>query len=63
MKRRDIVIGFDDEIREYYVIWHPPVAMGSGKSIVEALRDLREVIVFSTDHLTERTLRETRKGG
>ena len=60
-KRHDIVVGFDDVLQEYYIVWHPPAAIGSGRSIAEALRDLRKVIVFSLDNMTKRASKETAK--
>jgi predicted RNase H-like HicB family nuclease len=59
--KHDIEIGFDDEVGDYYAIWHPPTAVGSGSSMAEALRDLRDVIGACIDYLIERKLAETRK--
>jgi hypothetical protein len=62
-RKNDIEIGFDEEVREYWAIWRPPAAVGSGKFIGEALRDLREVVSFCMDDLIGRKLRETEMGG
>ena len=60
-KKHDIVVGFDEVMRHYYIIWHPPTAIGSGRSIPEALGDLRRAIVFSLDNVTKRASKETVK--
>jgi predicted RNase H-like HicB family nuclease len=42
----DIEIAFDEVSKDYYAIWEPPVAIGSGKTKLEALRDLQEAAHF-----------------
>src|SRR4030042_6562658 len=42
----DIEIEFDEVSKDYYVIWQAPVAIGSGKTELEALMDLKEAVHF-----------------
>jgi hypothetical protein len=49
----EIEIVFDEVSKEYYVIWEPPVAIGSGKTELEALKDLQEVAYFSIASLID----------
>ncbi|MFW6112290.1 MAG: hypothetical protein ACOC6S_01810 [Chloroflexota bacterium] len=49
----DIEIEFDDVSKNYYIVWQPPVAVGSGSSKIEALRDVLEGIHFCVDSLIE----------
>jgi hypothetical protein len=42
----DIEVEFDEVSQDYYAIWEPPVAIGSGKTELEALRDLQDVAHF-----------------
>ena len=37
---RNIKIEFDDVSKDYYIIWSPPIAIGSGSTETEALHDL-----------------------
>ena len=46
-------IEFDGISNEYYAFWSPPAAIGSGKTELDALRDLQEVVHFSVDTLLE----------
>ena len=55
----DIKIEFDDISKSYYIIWQPPVAIGSGNTRIQALRDLRKVAHFCVDSLIEQKLKET----
>ncbi|MBN2099245.1 MAG: hypothetical protein JW753_06575 [Dehalococcoidia bacterium] len=57
----DIEVGRDKDGGRYYAVWQPPVAIGSGRSMVEALRDMREAIELSVDSHVRRKLREKTK--
>lgn len=52
----DIEIEFDSEIREYYIIWKPPVIIGCGKTREKAINDAKKVARFTIDTLC--TLKE-----
>jgi hypothetical protein len=58
---RDFEIIFDYASQDYYIIWEPPAAIGSGKTQTEALRDLRETVHFGVDTLIKSKLQETVK--
>ena len=58
---RDIEIEFDDVSKDYYVVWEPPVAIGSGGTDIEALHDLREVAHFGVDSLIDLKIKEITK--
>lgn len=58
----DIEIEFDDVSKNYYIVWQPPVAVGSGSSKIEALRDVLEGIHFCVDSLIEQKLKEVTEG-
>lgn len=45
----NIEIAYDDRAQDYYVIWQPPVAIGSGKTRSEALRDLKKAARLGVD--------------
>lgn len=59
--RNDIEIGFDGEDGEHYAIWRPPVVLGLGKSVAEALRDMREAVELCMECHVQRVLKETAK--
>jgi hypothetical protein len=46
-----IEIEYDHEIGEYYIVWKPPVIIGSGKTRKKALKDLKKVARFTIDAL------------
>ncbi len=48
-----IEMEFDDVSHTYSAVWYPPKAIGSGKTQLEALRDLQEAIHFSVDTMIE----------
>lgn len=61
-----IEIEFDDVSNAYYASWYPPKAIGSGKTKLDALRDLQEAIHFGADTMIEsrgQTLQNGDKGG
>lgn len=60
-RKRDIEIEFDDQTRDYYIIWQP-VVIGSGKTKAAALQDLREAAHFGVDNLIDLKLKDIRKG-
>jgi hypothetical protein len=45
----EIQIEFDEEVRSYYTIWQPMVAIGMGKTAQEALEDLRTAAHFGIE--------------
>ena len=55
---RNVKIEFDDVSKDYYIIWRPPIAIGSGSTEIEALHDLRETARFCIDSLTGPKLKE-----
>jgi hypothetical protein len=48
-----IEIVFDDVSTAYYAFWYPPQAIGSGKTELDALRDMQEAIHFAVDTMIE----------
>ena len=48
-----IEIVFDDVSNGYYAFWYPPQAVGSGKTELDALRDIQQAIHFAVDTLIE----------
>jgi len=61
MSDHDIEIGFDSAARLYYAVWHPAMAVGAGRSVREALRDLREAVEFCTEYHFGNKLAEIEK--
>ena len=53
----DIEIEYDGVSKDYYIIWQPPVAVGSGSTGIQALRDLQKAAHFGVDSLIERNLK------
>jgi hypothetical protein len=45
----EIQIEFDKQVRNYYTIWQPMVAIGMGKTVQEALEDLRTAAHFGIE--------------
>ena len=56
--RNGIEIGFDEESGGYYAVWHPPVAIGSGESMAEAVCDMREAVELCMKCHVDGVLRE-----
>ena len=52
-KGQEIRLQFDEETQDYYIIWKPPVVIGSGKTEHEALEDLRKVARFGIDTMID----------
>jgi len=57
----DIEIELDGVSRGCYIIWKPPIAIGSGGTEIEALHDLREAAHFGIDSLIDQKLKEISK--
>lgn len=57
----DIKIEFDDVSKDYYIIWQPPVAVGSGSTGIQALRDLQKAAHFCVDSLIDQKLKDITK--
>jgi hypothetical protein len=57
----DIEIEFDNMSNDCYIIWQPPVAVGSGTTGIQALRDLQKAAHFCVDSLINRKLKEVSK--
>ena len=58
LAKGDINLQYDQEIREYYVIWEPAI-IGMGKTKGEAMEDLRTASHFYTDALIDLKLEDT----
>ena len=58
-----IEIEFDAASKHYYIIWEVPVAIGSGKTEIEALHDLRNTARFCIDTLINQKLEDFSKEG
>lgn len=41
---KNIQLIFDDELKDYVIIWEPPVIISCGKTINKALDDLKKII-------------------
>ncbi len=44
---------FDDVSHGYYAVWYLPQAIGSGKTKLDALRDMQQAIHFAVDTMIE----------
>ena len=55
-----INLEFDNQSREYYIIWEP-VVIGTGKTSRDALEDLREAAHFGVDTLIDLKLENIKK--
>ena len=53
----EIEIEYDGETKDYYVIWEPPAAIGSGKTESEALLDLQQAARCGVDTVIEQKLK------
>jgi hypothetical protein len=62
LDRNVINLEFDNEIQEYCIIWEP-IVIGTGKTEVAALEDLREAAHFGVDTLVDRKLEDIKKEG
>jgi len=60
-KNHDIKVEFDEEIQNYYIIWEP-IVVSLGKTMQEALRDLREAAHFGVDTLIDLKLEDIMEG-
>ena len=58
---KDIELEFDEETQNDYIIWES-IAIGSGKTKEETLRDLRETAHLGVDTLIDIKLRDIKKG-
>ena len=56
---QNINIEFDRESMEYNVIWQPMVVISSGKTMGEALEELRETAHFGVDTLIDLKLKDS----
>jgi hypothetical protein len=57
----NIKIEFDEDTRDYYIIWKP-IIISSGKSWRESLADLRQTAHFAVDALIDRKLKDIAEG-
>jgi hypothetical protein len=57
----DIKIQFDEDTRDYYIIWNP-IIISSGKSRRGSLADLRQTAHFAVDALIDRKLKDIGEG-
>jgi predicted RNase H-like HicB family nuclease len=47
----EIEIIYDDTDKTYHAIWRPPLSIGAGSNEMEALEDMKEVILFCVDEM------------
>jgi predicted RNase H-like HicB family nuclease len=52
-QHEEIIVEYDESIKEYFVIWQPPLAIASGKTKAEALQDLQQILHFCIDSCTD----------
>jgi predicted RNase H-like HicB family nuclease len=57
---KSINLEFDSESGEYYVVWEP-VIIGNGKTVGQALQDLREAAHFGVDTMIDRKIKDIEK--
>ncbi len=57
----NIEIEFDEDTRDYYIIWKP-IIISSGKTQRGSLADLRQTALFAVDALIDRKLKDMGKG-
>lgn len=55
----DIEVEYDEETEDYYVVWEPPLSIGSGRTESEALLDLQQAAHFGVDVVIEQQLKMT----
>ena len=56
-----IEIQYDEVLRDYYIVWKLPVAIGSGSTEIEALHDVRDAAQSCIDTLINQKLKEVSK--
>ena len=57
----NIKIEFDEDSRDYYIIWKP-IIISSGKTRHGSLADLRQTAHFAVDALIDRKLKDIGEG-
>lgn len=57
-----IKLEFDRETQQYYIIWEP-IVIGTGRTRVTALEDLREAAHSGVDTLIDSKLKDMKKEG
>jgi orotidine-5'-phosphate decarboxylase len=57
----NIEIEFDEDSRDYYIIWKP-IIISSGKTRNGSLADLRQTAHFAVDALIDRKLKDIGEG-
>jgi len=60
-RNNDIEVEFDDETRNYYIVWEP-IVISLGKTKQEALEDLRQAAHSGVDTLIDLKLKDIGKG-
>lgn len=50
-EKNEIEIIFDIEEKTYHAIWSPPLSIGAGNSELEALKDMKEALLFYLNSL------------
>ena len=60
-RMNNIEIEFDEDTRDYYIIWKP-IIISSGKSWHGSLADLRRTAHFAVDALIDRKLKNIGEG-
>ena len=60
-KDQKIQIMFDYESNDYYIIYQPPATISSGRTKIEALQDLKDIVHIYIDSLINKKLKEISK--
>ena len=60
-RNNDIELEFDEETRNYYIVWEP-IVISLGKTRHEALEDLRQAAHFGVDTFIDLKLKDIGKG-
>jgi len=60
-RNNDIELEFDEETRNYYIVWEP-IVISLGKTRQEALEDLRQAAHFGVDTFIDLKLKDIGKG-
>ena len=60
-RNNDIELEFDEETRNYYIVWEP-IVISLGKTRQGALEDLRQAAHFGVDTFIDLKLKDIGKG-
>ena len=54
----EIMIAYDDDSQSYYCIWRPLISVGLGRTVAEALDDLRAAAHLGIETIVDLKQRE-----